>query len=221
MNRTVSCAHADAPPQYRLAVRQAVALTFDDGPDPRHTGALLDLLAAAGAAASFFLIGRQAECHPDLVWRILAEGHSIGNHGWGHQHPWWQRAADARRDLATGAAVLTALMGRPPRYYRPPHGRLRACLQAEARAHGQRIVLWTRSGVDWGPFATPAAVARRLRSVGTGDIVLLHDGRNRHNRPEVTLQVLPALLERLQQQGIATLNLDQAQAQARDVANAG
>ena len=194
-------------PLRRLESNDAVALTFDDGPDPDYTPAVLDLLAAAQVPATFFLIAREALRHPGLVRRIVAEGHTLGNHGWSHRHPWLQSAAGARRELRDGAVALTQLAGVAVRWYRPPHGRLRPCLRLASAAQGQQVALWSKSAIDWGIWADAARVARRLARVQAGDIVLMHDGRNRHNRPAVTLQALPALLADLRQRGLRAVRL--------------
>lgn len=171
-----------------------ISLTFDDGPDPRFTPQLLDLLAIAGVPATFFVIADKALQYPDIVRRMMHDGHSVASHGWSHRHPWFQSPSSARRQVVIANHALTSLLGSAPRWFRPPYGRVRSSMTQAAVEAGQRVVLWSKSAVDWGPWATPRRVMRRLRAVEGGDIVLMHDGRNRHNRPEVTLEALPELL---------------------------
>ena len=175
----------------------SIHLTFDDGPDPRWTPVVLDLLAAYGAHASFFLVGRAACASPALVRRIHAAGHAIGNHTWSHRHPWLLSTKAARCEVRDGAKAIADILGRQPRLYRPPHGRRRACMEEAAAALGQRTVMWTRSAVDWGPLARPSAIARRLAHVRDGDILLMHDAACGINRPDRLLAVLPDCLRRL------------------------
>jgi peptidoglycan-N-acetylglucosamine deacetylase len=187
-----------------------LALTFDDGPDPEHTPPLLDLLAGAEVRATFFVLGDRAVRHPALVRRIIDEGHAVGSHGWSHAHPWWQSRQSAIEDVTKAAEALADLCGERVRWFRPPFGRLRRCMRIAADLEGQRLVLWSRSVIDWGPFGTPSGIQRRLRAASPGDILLLHDARNKHNRPDATLHALSASLPELCGR-LQLLNLDQAQ----------
>ena len=176
-------------------------LTFDDGPDPQWTPRVLDALAHAGVRASFFVIGRLAQRSAGLLRRIRAAGHVVGNHAYSHRHPWTLTRARARAEARTGTDAIAQALGERPLWFRPPHGRLGAFLVEAAREDGQRIALWSVSAVDWGPLATPERILLRLRALRAGDIVLMHDGPLRHNRPDHTLQVLPTLLAALVAEG--------------------
>lgn len=180
-----------------------VYLTFDDGPDPRWTTRVLDLLAGADARATFFVIGRLARAEAPLLRRIARLGHEIGNHTWSHRHPWTMSARLARQDVRDGAEVIADIVGRRPRLFRPPHGRVRRCMLEEARAGGQRLVLWSVSAVDWGPLGRARRIAARLSRVLPEDIVLMHDGGRGVNRPSELVQVLPAFLAALGRDGVA------------------
>ncbi len=186
-----------ATPQLLSAADACVYLTFDDGPDPDWTPQVLDVLAAAQMCATFFAIGRQARRHPELIRRAVAAGHEIANHTFDHRHPWAMSARVARLQVRDGALALGDILGYPPRLYRPPHGRGRACMIEEAVRCGETPIGWHLSAIDWGAFGTSRRIAARLRRIKPGDIVLMHDGRNRHNRPEQLLQVLPTLLDEL------------------------
>jgi len=186
---------------------QSVYLTFDDGPDPQFTPRILDALGAAQMHATFFTIGKHVRRSPELVRRAAAEGHEIGNHSFAHRHPWLISARTAREEVRNGSAVLSEVLGRAPRFFRPPHGRMRACMNDEAQRSGQATVLWDLSAIDWGPLGRAPRIARRLASIEANDIVLMHDGRNEHNRPEELLQVLPALLVSLRERGLCSVAL--------------
>lgn len=153
-----------------------VALTFDDGPDPRSTPAFLDLLARHDRRATFFLLGSQAQAAPDLVRRMVAEGHEVAVHGWTHRCAVTLPPSRVRRELRRARDVLEDLAEAPVRWYRPPYGVASADTFAAAAALGLDPVLWTTWGRDWERAATPervvAEVVRRLRPGGT---VLLHD----------------------------------------------
>ncbi len=174
-----------------------VYLTFDDGPDAEWTPRVLDVLAAERVVATFFMIGREARRLPELARRVAAAGHEVGNHGYAHRHPWTLSGRAAQREVEDGAAAIADVVGAAPRFYRPAHGRLRRAMLEAAAQGGQVVVGWSRSAVDWGPFADAARIRRRLKRVEAGEIVLMHDGRNRHNRPAALVRCLPASLAAL------------------------
>ncbi len=177
--------------------RRAVALTFDDGPDPRWTPHVLDLLAAAGARATFFCCGRAAAAHPDLVRRAAAQG-EIGNHSWTHPDLAREPPARVTRELARTHHLLAELAGRPPTLFRPPYGATSGPVLAAAAHHGYRIVLWSEEAQRRGVTAA-ADVDRLLGELRPGQIVLAHDGRG--DRSGV-LERLPALLAGLRRAGL-------------------
>ncbi len=186
----------------RAAQSDRIYLTFDDGPDPEWTPRVLDALAAAQVKATFFAIGEQAVRAPELMRRIQAGGHAIGNHTFSHRHPWFMSQRTARAQVRDGANALSDVLGSAPKLYRPPHGRQRACMSDEAHRCGEQVVLWDISAVDWGPLGTAEGIGKRLSSIKGGDVVLMHDGRNQHNRPDQMLQILPALLNKLSSRGL-------------------
>ena len=203
-------AGVDAPMRRIETATDAVYLTFDDGPDEDWTPRILDLLAAAQASATFFAIGRQAERSAALLRRVQRAGHGIGNHGYEHRHPWTGSATQARAEVRHGADAIAGAIGTMPRAYRPAFGRHRRAMFDEARQCGQRVVLWSLSAMDWGVFARQDRIARRLERMQAGDIVLLHDGRNRHNHPETIVDVLPPLLSSLSRRGLVPASLSDA-----------
>ena len=185
------------------------ALTFDDGPDPDLTPRVLDILARHRVLATFFVLGEMAERDPALVRRIVAEGHTLGSHGYRHRRPARLDRTEQEDDMARSVQVLWDIAGVRLRWYRPPHGNAPPGLEALARAMKLEMVLWSRSAIDWGPLGTRRGIARRLGRVRAGDIVLLHDGRRRINRPGNTVAVLPPFLAGLTTRGLAPVSLDQ------------
>lgn len=176
-------------------------LTFDDGPHPDWTPRVLDALARADVRATFFVIGRLAQQSATLLREVRAAGHVVGNHGFSHRHPWTLTRSRARSEVRAALDTIAQALGERPQWFRPPHGRLGAYLVEAAREEGQRVALWSVSAIDWGPLATPGRIGSRLGSLRAGDIVLMHDGPLRHNRPDRTLQVLPGLLAALTRDG--------------------
>ena len=189
------------------AARGEVALTFDDGPDPALTPQVLRLLAAADARASFFLVGERARRHPGLVRAILDGGHGVENHT--YTHPLYFAAlgpGGQRREVLRAQAALRAA-GAEPRWFRPPVGLRSPFLDPVLAGAGLHLASWTRRGAD-GLLRDPARILRRLRRVGAGDVVLLHDGTWRSTpQPAPLLQVLPALLRQLAVQGLRAVPL--------------
>jgi peptidoglycan-N-acetylglucosamine deacetylase len=179
-----------------------VYLTFDDGPDARWTPRILDILAQTNVRATFFVVGRCALGEAALVRRVAANGHELGNHTWSHCHPWTMLSPTARKEVQDGAAAIADLIGRAPKFFRPPHGRLRRCMIEEAERGGQTLVLWNRSAVDWGPLGSARGIAQRLGAAQAGDIVLMHDGGRGINRPDELVKVLPEFLSNLGRRGL-------------------
>jgi peptidoglycan/xylan/chitin deacetylase (PgdA/CDA1 family) len=153
-----------------------VALTFDDGPDPRTTPEFLDALDELGWRASFFLLGDQVRRAPRLAAEIAARGHEVGVHGDRHvshlRRPLTWTVADIRR----ARDLIADTTGQEPRWFRPPYGAVSASTLSAARASGLELVLWTSWGRDWRPEANPETVADEVMATfRPGATVLLHD----------------------------------------------
>jgi len=181
-----------------------VALTFDDGPDPRLTPRLLDLLATAGVKATFCLIGRNAAAHPGIVRRIAAEGHTLCNHSWSHRMDLGRLSeADIARELRdTTAAIQAGAPGAPVTYFRAPGGYFTDRLVAAAASLGMLSLHWTVDPQDWNYGAFPPGPTMLNHLIGAlehdpapGTIILSHDG----GRPDTISayeRLLPTLRER-------------------------
>lgn len=172
-----------------------VVLSFDDGPDPATTPALLDILARSDARAIFFVVGERLARHPGLGRDIVSAGHRIGVHGWHHRPHLLMTPAGVSADIRRTARSLRDAFGVHPRLWRPPHGIATTSGLRAARACGLRPLLWTADGRDWSRSATAAQVHDRVMA-GLGDVarqgavVLLHDTAERH--PGATPPSLPA-----------------------------
>jgi peptidoglycan/xylan/chitin deacetylase (PgdA/CDA1 family) len=171
------------PPRLRLTPQLSglgdpahVALTFDDGPDPASTPAVLAALDDLGWKATFFFLGPMAAAAPGLAAEIVAAGHEVGVHGYAHEGairrtPW--ALAD---DVMRAKDIVADATGIEPHWYRPPYGELSAGSFVAARMAGLRLVLWSAWGRDWRAEATPESVVEDLsRGVLAGGTVLLHD----------------------------------------------
>lgn len=180
--------------------RAEVALTFDDGPDPAVTPAVLDLLARHGARATFFCIGARARRYSALVRAIAAAGHAVENHTDRHLNRFACLGPGAlRREIGAAQATLADLAGAAPEFFRAPMGLRSPLLQPVLDSLGLRLVSWTRRALD-GVRGDPGRASRRLLGgLRAGDVLLLHDGdcaRAPDGRP-VVLAVLPDLLRAL------------------------
>jgi peptidoglycan/xylan/chitin deacetylase (PgdA/CDA1 family) len=153
-----------------------VALTFDDGPHPQGTPAVLEALSRRGARATFFLVGEQVERRPSLAGEIVAAGHAVGLHCQRHRNLLRLGLRETHEDLERAAAVIAAATGTAPRLYRPPYGILNAAALGHARRSGWAPLLWSRHAADWRRRATAASIAGRLtEGLRPGEVLLLHD----------------------------------------------
>lgn len=193
-----------------------VYLTFDDGPDPRFTPRILDLLDLFQISASFFVLGRACTRFPALVKRIQDNGHTVGSHGYDHWHPWLIGSQRARQDVRKGYDTIASICGEAPRFFRPPYGRTRKAMLAEAESLGMETVLWNRSAIDWGPMAGIDSIGRRLSRTRGGDIVLCHDAPRVKNCPDMMLAVLPGFIEGCQRRQLRFAGLDELLTSAVD-----
>jgi peptidoglycan/xylan/chitin deacetylase (PgdA/CDA1 family) len=196
--------------------RPIVALTFDDGPDPRFTPTVLDLLRRHQARATFFLIGRNALANPDLVARELDEGHEIGNHTFDHPDLDLLASDQVDAEIERGADAIREAGAPRPTLFRPPRGVTDEVVGVLADAERYRTIFWeltVEHYVDHMPVGE--AVERLLERVAPGTIILAHDGGlpNRidpHGQDRSrTIEALPALLEGLDRMGYRIVDVSE------------
>lgn len=156
--------------------RKVVALTFDDGPYPPYTAQLLDVLKEADVRATFFLVGRNAKEHPELVRRIAAEGHQIGNHTYNHVDLLKLERQQIADEVDRTQQVIAAITGQAPGIVRPPHGFRDSVVLDVMAERNLRVVEWSVSCRDWVNPGVEVIVDRVMRKTKSGSIVLLHDG---------------------------------------------
>jgi peptidoglycan/xylan/chitin deacetylase (PgdA/CDA1 family) len=185
----------------------SVAVTFDDGPHPQGTPAVLDALDALGWRATFFVLGEQARRYPQLVQETARRGHVVALHGDGHRYLIGRSPGAAVRDLRRGRDTVAELLGEPPLWWRPPYGVLSGPSLAGALALGMRPVLWSSWGRDWRAGATPSGVVADLLAGRTdGGTLLLHDSdlMSAPGSWRTTVAALAILGEKLSDRGLIT-----------------
>jgi peptidoglycan/xylan/chitin deacetylase (PgdA/CDA1 family) len=192
-----------------------VALTFDHGPDPAYTPAVLDALAAAGSSATFFAIGVNARAHPGLVRRVLTDGHQLANHTRSHQTLDRLAERDVVAEVVGGDRMLRAAGSPPTRWLRPPAGRTSAVVAEVAERGGTRTAFWTHDLEDYLCGASARkAVARLVRDLRPGSVLAMHDGGTVAGREQAgqdrrrTVEALPLLLDALRAAGLTGTDLD-------------
>jgi len=174
-----------------------IALTFDDGPDPEITPQILDILAAENVRATFFMLQDRAEANPDLVRRVVAEGHTVAVHGRTHEQLATRSARYVERELRTAAEAFAAMTSSSsPTLYRPPYGFKSLALLVAARRCRMRVVLWSIDSLDY-LYRTPEAIAGRVcKRIRPRAIVLMHDGPGRHASIPALRMILPEIKRR-------------------------
>lgn len=191
---------------------RAVALTFDDGPNPDATPLILDALAARNVKATFFILGRHAEQWPDLVKRVADEGHAIGNHGYYHRKLHFKSPAYVRRDLELGTQAIEHAAHVHPTVFRAPHGFRSPWVTRIARSLGQRTVGWSLGVWDSDRPGVDAIADRTVNGARPGSILLLHDGDGYDPRGDrvQTARAVPLIVDRLLAKGYRFERVDAA-----------
>jgi peptidoglycan/xylan/chitin deacetylase (PgdA/CDA1 family) len=182
-----------------------VAVTFDDGPDPVGTPAVLDELDRLGWPATFFVLGEQVRRHPEVAAETVRRGHRIALHGDAHRYLVLRGPRAVDTDLRRGHDTIADHVGQPPSWWRPPYGVLSGPALMSARRLGLRPVLWSSWGRDWRRVATPRGVVRDLTSGRLdGGTVLLHDSdlMSAPGSWRTTVAALPLLAEELGRRGL-------------------
>lgn len=190
-----------APPPARILhfkiLTPAIALTFDDGPDPKNTLRLLALLKERGIKATFYLIGKSVATYPQIVRQIVADGHEIGNHTWDHKDLSRMSDTNCLDELQKTQDAIIAACGVTPKTFRPPYGnaKLSQRKQIMEKLHCPAII-WEVDTEDWKkPFSSQKVHDTILRDTKAGSIILCHDIH------AWTIDAMPATLDELKSKG--------------------
>ncbi|MEI6083897.1 MAG: polysaccharide deacetylase family protein [Verrucomicrobiota bacterium] len=183
-----------------------VALTFDDGPDPQSTPALLAVLREAGVPAAFFCVGQKVAAHPELAAQIAREGHLVENHSFGHSHGTnFFTTGRLREELTRTQSAIEQATGSRPQLFRPPMGLSNPRVFRAARALNLQVIGWTARGLDTKLTEPARIVARIMARLRPGAIVLLHDGNIPAERLVATVR---NLLDKVRAAGYEVVRLD-------------
>jgi peptidoglycan/xylan/chitin deacetylase (PgdA/CDA1 family) len=184
-----------------------VALTFDDGPDPATTPRVLDMLAAARARATFFLIGRRAIARASLARRIADDGHDLGNHSWSHRNLWRLGPAATRQEVQDGHWAVADAAGSSPRFFRPPWGMTNLALFSPLQELGTPCVFWSLQPEGLRAVDPDQQASWALARVRAGDIMGLHDADGVTGAGSRLVAALPRLLDGLRARGYSVVPL--------------
>ena len=215
------------PVIWRTNSARKLALTFDDGPNPKITPELLDLLDRFHARATFFVIGRFAGECPELLTEIVRRGHTVGNHTANHPNLFWRSARQIREELRQCNEAISAATGATPTWFRPPFGMRNPWVISEAQAMGLSTVLWTLLPGDWraksagwliqrmdviANHAKAAGSDGKISETACGDILCLHDGNHRFLNGDrtVTLAALEYWMPRWRDLGLEFVTIGEA-----------
>lgn len=188
---------------------RGIVLTFDDGPHPRWTVCILQLLREHGVTATFFVVGRKVEEYPDVVRAIIEQGHAVELHSYAHDRLLSLRSERrVREDLERGIAALEKITGRRPELFRPPIGHTNPIVARVVEDLDLTVVGWTIAGRDGVTWARPSEVAARVRrDLRDGAIVLLHDAPERGDREPAAVRALPGILDAIASRGLDVVPL--------------
>ena len=174
-----------------------IALTFDDGPWPGYTAQILEILKKNDVKATFFVVGQVLKSYPDLGKRIVADGHTIGNHTWHHWYHFFNPQA-ASLEIHRTTDLIYQTTGTKTTLFRPPGGMLHNGLSAYAKGKNYTVVMWSADSMDYARPSAPTLVNRVMKQASPGGIVLLHDGGGPRKN---TVAALPTIISNLKKQG--------------------
>jgi peptidoglycan-N-acetylglucosamine deacetylase len=183
--------------------QKVIALTFDDGPWPESTAQVLNILKENNIKATFFVVGQNVKNYPDLVKRVIAEGHAIGNHTWHHWYHYMnQQAAAYEVDHTTDLIYKTT--GVKTNLFRPPGGIMHNGVAAYARKNKYALIMWSSDSLDYSRLTVPKLINNVFRLAKPGGIVLMHDGGGNRTK---TVEALPEIITGFRKQGYSFVTI--------------
>lgn len=195
---------------YSIEKGGTISLTFDDGPTHPYTEKILDILKARNVKATFFVTGRNVSVYPELLCRIINEGHEVGNHSFSHAHLIFFPSRKIREEILLAEKEINNCGGKKPIWFRPPYGQKNIFVLREAIKLGYKVVNWSVGSFDWWSPGVSQIIANVIKKVQDGEIVLLHDGSSDKisliDRNQ-TVEALPFILDELERQNFKCVTL--------------
>ncbi|KIL41379.1 polysaccharide deacetylase [Gordoniibacillus kamchatkensis] len=180
---------------------KVAALTFDDGPDVTFTGQILDILKQQGIKATFFIVGERALQHPDMVRRIVQEGHAVGNHTWDHPNLVKLTPQQVQDEVLRTEEQLMQTLGYRTDLFRPPYGNANAAVLQQIAGLGFKIIDWSVDTRDWAGTPTPQIMDFVRKEMTPGGIILQHCAGGRNENLSNTVAALPQIIFYLKSNG--------------------
>jgi peptidoglycan-N-acetylglucosamine deacetylase len=189
--------------------KHEVALTFDDVPDVRFTPQILDILKQYGVKATFFAIGNRVSAHPELVLRIVREGHEIGNHSF--THPNLPKVDNTRfhEEIQRTDKVLSSIINAHSKLFRPPYGNITEPQILWLASHKYKIINWNVDSLDWKGLSAQQVMENVLGHIHNGSIILQHGGGGDKEDLSGTIKALPVIIRHLKSKGMKLVTISQ------------
>ena len=184
-----------------------IALTFDDGPHPRYTRQILEILKREGVKATFFVIGENIGYYDEgIISEIIADGHELGNHTFNHEHTSKMNEADFYRDVRACHELIKSKYNYEMRLFRPPEGYIDEKVKAIARELDYSIIIWSIDTRDWEHVASKTIATNVERDAKSGDIILMHDYVS---KPNTTIDALEEIIKNLKREGYSFVSVSE------------
>lgn len=177
--------------------KRAVALSFDDAPDADFTPKVLDALKEANVKATFFIVGNRAETHPEVMKRIVREGHAIGNHSYNHANLPKLSDADFREQVIRTDRIIQQFTGYTPKMIRPPYGNINEEQIKWLASQQKKVINWNVDSLDWKGLSAKQVATNVLSNIQPGSIVLQHSGGGEGEDLTGTVEAIPEIIEKL------------------------
>jgi polysaccharide deacetylase family sporulation protein PdaB len=186
-----------------------IALTFDDGPDTNYTVQILDILKQYSIKATFFVVGTRAQAHPDIIKRIVKEGHVIGNHTWDHSDLSKATSEQIELEVNKTEQVLDSISGLHTNIFRPPYGSASRTVINKIASMGYYIIDWSVDTRDWAGTSPPKIMAYVKKETRPGGIILQHCAGGKGDNLSNTIKVLPNIIQTLKAQNYDFVTIPQ------------